>query len=60
LNLQHSKKLIIKATGLSAKNKYVKEVSFNGTPIKNYTISHKEISEGGTLAFTMTDKPQKL
>ncbi len=60
LNLQHNKKLIIKATGLSAKNKYVKEVSFNGMPIKDYTISHKQISEGGTLAFTMTDKPQKL
>jgi predicted alpha-1,2-mannosidase len=59
LNLQHGKKLIIQAKDLSAKNKYVKEVTFNGKPIKDFLISHQDIVEGGTLAFTMTGTPQK-
>ena len=59
LNLQNGNKLVIKATDLSAQNKYVKEVTFDGQPIKNHMISHEQISHGGTLAFKMTSIPQK-
>jgi predicted alpha-1,2-mannosidase len=59
LTLQNGNKLIIKATDLSTQNKYVKEVTFDGQPIKNHMISHEQISHGGTLAFKMTSVPQK-
>lgn len=59
MNLQNGNKLVIKATGLSAQNKYVKSVTFNGVAIKDHTISHEQISHGGTLAFIMTNIPQK-
>lgn len=59
LTLQNGNKLIIKATDLSIQNKYVKEVTFDGQPIKNHMISHEQISHGGTLAFKMTSVPQK-
>jgi putative alpha-1,2-mannosidase len=59
LNLQNGNKLVIKATNLSAQNKYVKEVMFDGKLIKNHMISHEDISHGGTLEFKMTSVPQK-
>jgi predicted alpha-1,2-mannosidase len=59
LNLQKGKRLIIKATDLSAKNKYVKEVTFNGNVITDNIIAHKDLIKGGVLAFKMTGTPQK-
>lgn len=59
LNLQKGKKLIIKASDLSAQNKYVKEVSFNGTVITDNLIAHKDLAKGGVLAFKMSSMPQK-
>jgi predicted alpha-1,2-mannosidase len=59
LSLQNGNKLVIKATDLSAQNKYVKAVTFDGQPIKNHMISHEQISHGGTLEFKMTSVPQK-
>lgn len=56
LNLQGNKKLVIKATNLSEKNKYVKRVSFNGKAITNHIIAHKQLAAGGTLEFVMTDR----
>jgi predicted alpha-1,2-mannosidase len=58
LNLQNGKTLTIKAIGLSEKNKYVKEVRFNGKLIKDQLIAHKQIIQGGSLVFKMTSIPQ--
>jgi predicted alpha-1,2-mannosidase len=41
------------ANNLSERNKYVKEVSLNGTPLINYLISHDQIVKGGKLVFEM-------
>jgi predicted alpha-1,2-mannosidase len=56
LNLQGGKKLVIKAVNLSGKNKYVKQVRFNGKVITNHLIAHKLLADGGTLEFMMVDK----
>ncbi|SHL89505.1 GH92 family glycosyl hydrolase [Mucilaginibacter sp. OK098] len=60
LNLANGKKLYINAVGLSEKNKYVAEVTFNGKVLKDHLISHKQIINGGVLAFKMTGSPQKI
>ena len=36
---------------------YVKRVSFNGKEISDFRIAASELLKGGTLAFTMTEKP---
>lgn len=59
LHLKDGNALTIKAIRLSPENKYVKEVTFNGIPITNWLISHREISKGGVLIFRMCNTPQK-
>ena len=41
---------------MSAYNKYVKSVTWNGKPVENFRIHHSEIMKGGELVFVMTDK----
>ena len=52
--------LEIKATGLSERNKYVQEVLLNGKPLSGYSISHRDLLNGGTLEFKMGRRPKKL
>jgi predicted alpha-1,2-mannosidase len=59
LNLQNGKKLHIRAINVSAVNKYVKKVSFNGKVITDNIISHSEIEKGGLLNFEMCNQPVK-
>jgi len=35
---------------------YVKSVSLNGKPLKDLSLSHRDILEGGVLEFVMTDR----
>jgi predicted alpha-1,2-mannosidase len=57
LNLANGKKLYIRAINLSAKNKYVKSVTYNGKVIKDHRISHADITRGGALIFKMCGSP---
>jgi putative alpha-1,2-mannosidase len=57
LNLVNGKKLSIKAINLSAKNKYVQEVTFNGKVIKDHRIAHTDVIRGGALIFKMSGSP---
>ncbi len=57
LTLPGGKKFTVFALNLSAKNKYVKSVKFNGKPVTGPTISHADILKGGELVFTMADRP---
>ncbi len=59
LMLPGKKSFTIEAKGLSDKNKYVESVKLNGKPIANFKIQHREILNGGTLIFTMADRPAK-
>lgn len=48
---------IIRAVHVSDKNKYIQSATFNGQPFDRVWISHKEITEGGTLIFEMGPEP---
>ena len=59
LQLANGKCFEIKADGVSDKMRYVKAIKLNGqTYTKNY-ITHEDLLNGGTLEFTMSDKPNK-
>ena len=59
LQLANGKSFEIKADGVSDKMRYVKAIKLNGqTYTKNY-ITHEDLLNGGTLEFTMSDKPNK-
>ena len=47
--------LSIEARGLSAKNKYVKQVIWNGRPYTKSVLRHSALARGGRLVFVMTD-----
>jgi putative alpha-1,2-mannosidase len=43
------------AHNLSDKNMYVKSIKLNGKDYNQYSISHEDITKGGTLEFFMDD-----
>ena len=59
LSLPDHKRFTIEAKGLSKANKYVKSVTLNGKELTGVSIHHQDIMAGGTLVFTMTDKPER-
>ena len=50
---------MIKAKGVSDKNRYVKNVKLNGKLHTNTYLTHDEIMKGGVLEFEMASKPNK-
>lgn len=56
LKLPGDKTFTMEAKGFSKENKYVESVMLNGEPVKGLSIHHKDIMQGGTLVFTMTNK----
>ena len=59
LSLANGNTLEVKASNVSDKNRYVKEVRLNGNRYDKAYITHDDIMNGGTLEFVMTDKPNK-
>lgn len=57
MSLQNGKKFVVRADGISRKNKYVKSVRFNGRPLDGFIIKHADIMKGGELVFEMCDRP---
>ena len=53
---RNSNSLTIVAKGISEKNKYVKSVTWNGTPITNGKIRHADLVKGGELVFEMKEE----
>ncbi len=56
LHLSNGKTFTIKANNLSVSNKYVKSIRLNGKPLDYFSIKYKDIENGGTLEFEMTNK----
>jgi len=54
IRLPDGKTFTVEARNLSETNKYVKSVSLNGKPIKDFRIRHSDIMTGGKLVFEMT------
>lgn len=56
IKLPNGNTFTIIAKNVSKENKYIKSVSLNGNPYKEWHISHETILKGGELTFEMTDK----
>lgn len=57
--LENGKTFTIRAKNVSANNIYIKEVTLNGRRLQTPAIDHSDITKGGVLEFTMTDKPDE-
>ncbi len=57
INLTNGKKLMIEARGVNKGKNYIRDVYFNGNPIKNFQIKHSDLIKGGTLRFIMEKTP---
>jgi len=59
LNLENGKTFEIEAINQGPKNVYVEKILLNGKEIKNYTLKHSDIMNGGKLSFHMRSKARK-
>lgn len=59
LTLENGITVTIKAPLLSERNKYVKEVKWNGRVLAQAFITHTQLMEGGELEFVMTANPSR-
>ncbi|HPA21767.1 MAG TPA: GH92 family glycosyl hydrolase [Ferruginibacter sp.] len=58
ITLENGKKLNILAPSNSAQHKFVKELKWNNKLYNFNYVKHSELLKGGTLNFTMSDKPE--
>ena len=59
MKLQDNKTFRVIAENNSDKNIYIQSVELNGKDYKYSYITHKDLTKGGTLKFTMGPKPNK-
>ncbi|BAP29757.1 alpha-1,2-mannosidase [Chryseobacterium sp. StRB126] len=59
LHLENGKTFEIEAFNQSPQNVYVQKILLNGKEIKNFTLKHSEIMNGGKLTFYMGNKAKK-
>ncbi|HAO26597.1 MAG TPA: hypothetical protein DCQ68_00770, partial [Chryseobacterium indologenes] len=57
--LENGKTFEIEAINQGPKNVYVQKVLLNGREIKNFTLKHSEMINGGKLTFYMGNKAKK-
>ena len=57
IQLPDGKNFRITATNNAPANKYIQSATLNGTPLNTPFFDHDTLMKGGTLEFTMTDKP---
>jgi predicted alpha-1,2-mannosidase len=59
VHLPNGKDLIIRAAGVSSKNRYIQSATWRGTPFTKTWIDHRDLVQGGTLVFQMGPEPNK-
>nr|WP_238558323.1 GH92 family glycosyl hydrolase [Elizabethkingia anophelis] len=59
LTLENGKNFEIEAVNQSPQNVYVQKILLNGKEIKNFTLKHSDIMNGGKIVFYMSNKPKK-
>ena len=59
LHLENGKTLTISTQNQSEKNTYVQKVTLNGHTLTRNYLTHTDITTGGTLIYTMGNKPKK-
>ena len=58
LKLPGRKTFTVEAKHLSPKNQYVQDITLNGKPYDQMSISHAAVMNGGTLVFQMGTQPR--
>jgi predicted alpha-1,2-mannosidase len=56
IDLSNGHTLEIRANNQGPENVYIESLHWNGEPITNWQLDHREISKGGVLEFDMTDR----
>lgn len=59
INLENNKTFVVQTKNNSNENMYIQSIELNGKKIDRNYITHKEITQGGTLIFTMGKLPNK-
>lgn len=59
VRLENGNHIIVKAPGVSDKNRYVQSMKVNGKPYTKMYITHKMLTDGCTIEFVMGSKPNK-
>ncbi|PCH75760.1 MAG: alpha-mannosidase [Flavobacteriaceae bacterium] len=59
LNLENGKQFVVEALDNSEENMYIQSIVLNDEKIDRSYITHTEITQGGTLVFTMGNTPNK-
>ncbi|MCL1639577.1 GH92 family glycosyl hydrolase [Elizabethkingia bruuniana] len=59
LTLENGKNFEIEAINQSPENVYIQKILLNGKEIKNFTLKHSDIMNGGKIVFYMSNKPKK-
>ena len=59
VTLENGKHIVVKAPKVSYKNRYVQSVKVNGKPYSKLYLTHKMLTDGCTIEFTMGSKPNK-
>jgi putative alpha-1,2-mannosidase len=57
IKLENGNVFNIRTLNNSPVNKYIQSARLNGKTLDKLFFSHKELTAGGTLEITMTDKP---
>lgn len=57
ITLSNGKKLTIVAENFSEKNLFIRSCKINGKVCDRSIIRHRELAEGGTLTFVLSDQP---
>ncbi|MEP7095929.1 MAG: glycoside hydrolase domain-containing protein, partial [Flavobacterium sp.] len=50
---------VIKAGNNNVENVYIKDIKYNNIPLEEFSISHKEITNGGELSLEMSNTPKQ-
>ena len=59
VTLENGNAIEIKAPGVSDSRRYVRSVRLNGKPISRLYLTHGELTQGCTLEFEMSDRPNR-
>ncbi|QZT36222.1 GH92 family glycosyl hydrolase [Halosquirtibacter xylanolyticus] len=59
LTLENGKKFVIQANNNNHSNVYIKDATLNGNTFSKNYITHKQLTNGGTLKLNMSSKPNK-
>lgn len=57
ITLEDGKKFVVEAKGNNKQNVYIQSAALNGKPYTHNFLTYGDIAQGGSLTFTMGDKP---